>query len=53
MPVQTILVLIVRSIEALWRRTRRRRFSPHRLAGYLTLATAILGLLVKLKDLTH
>ena len=51
MPSRSILVLIVCGFQARRSKIRRWRISPHRLAGYITLITAVIGLLIKLTEL--
>ena len=48
---QSILVLIVYRFQGRRKKSHRWRFSPQRLAGYLTLATATVGLVIKLIEL--
>ena len=50
-PDQLIVILIVFYFEDRREKIPRRWPSPHRLAGYLTLATACVGLLIKLVEL--
>ena len=51
MPSRSILVLIVSRFQDRRRKIHRWRISPHRLAGYITLIAAVIGLLIKLREL--